>query len=236
MQVWNVLHAARWKYRTQNLAKKSGHHRQLCRAISSQRRHVSTIGKNLLSSNISYTCPRNNFGPLTAEIGSVIWGTPPNLNGFRVLAALLHGTLVLGVNQTLRRHLYSAGRPSRWALSHILFFCFFLFVCHSDISGTAERICAKYREDVFGSWLGKVWMSMSLRPKRKNCWVIPIDSAWLGVRRTPDAASSSRRYHCVAAAGWWGDGNARWRRLECGLCSSSFIFSLVFPLSFLAAD
>ena len=29
MQVWNVLHAARWKYRTQNIAKNSpsGHHR-----------------------------------------------------------------------------------------------------------------------------------------------------------------------------------------------------------------
>jgi len=26
-----------------------------------------------------------------------------NFNGFRVLAALLHGTLVVGVNQTLRR-------------------------------------------------------------------------------------------------------------------------------------
>jgi len=39
---------------------------QLCRAISSQLRHVSTIGKNLLSSNISSTCPHNmvNFGPL----------------------------------------------------------------------------------------------------------------------------------------------------------------------------
>ena len=39
---------------------------QLCRAISSQVRHVSTIGKNLLSSNISSTCPHNmvNFRPL----------------------------------------------------------------------------------------------------------------------------------------------------------------------------
>jgi len=44
-----------------------------------------------------------NFGPLMAEIGSVIWGTPPNVNGFRVLAALLRGTLVVGVSQTLRR-------------------------------------------------------------------------------------------------------------------------------------
>ena len=66
---------------------------QLCRAISSQLRHVSTIGKNLLSSNTSSICPDNmvNFGPLTAEIGSTIWGTPANFNWFRVLAALLHG-------------------------------------------------------------------------------------------------------------------------------------------------
>ena len=73
---------------------------QLCRAISSQ-----LIGKNVLSSNISSTCPHNmvHFGPLAAEIGPVVWGTPPNFNGFRVLAALLHDILVVGVSQTLRR-------------------------------------------------------------------------------------------------------------------------------------
>ena len=78
---------------------------QLCRAISSQLRHVSTIGKNLLSSNISSTCPHNmvNFGPLAAEIISLVWGTPGNFNGFRVLAALLVGTPVLGISQTLWR-------------------------------------------------------------------------------------------------------------------------------------
>ena len=61
---------------------------QLCRAISSQLRHVSTIGKNLLSSCTCSTCPDNmvNFGLLTA-----VWGTPTNFNGFCVLAALLHG-------------------------------------------------------------------------------------------------------------------------------------------------
>jgi len=32
-----------------------------------------------------------------AEIGSVVWGTPVYLSGFRV------GTLVVGVSQTLRR-------------------------------------------------------------------------------------------------------------------------------------
>jgi len=36
--------------------------------------------------------------PLAAEMSSSVWGTPANFNGFRVLAALLHG-----VSQTLRR-------------------------------------------------------------------------------------------------------------------------------------
>ena len=66
---------------------------QVSRAISSQLRHLSTIGKNLLSSNTFSTRPVNmvNFGPLTAEIDSGVWGTPTNFNGFCVLAALLHG-------------------------------------------------------------------------------------------------------------------------------------------------
>jgi len=52
----------------------------------------------------SSTCPHNivNFGPLAAEIGSGVWGAPTNFNGFRVLAALLHGTPAVGVSQTLR--------------------------------------------------------------------------------------------------------------------------------------
>ena len=54
------------------------------------------------------------LGQLTAKIGSLVWGTPENFNGFRVLAALLYGTLVVGVSQAVAlnrgRHLYSAGR------------------------------------------------------------------------------------------------------------------------------
>jgi len=44
-----------------------------------------------------------NFGPLAAEIGLPVWGTPANFNGFRVLAALLIGSQVVSVSQTLRR-------------------------------------------------------------------------------------------------------------------------------------
>ena len=59
---------------------------------SSELRHVSTIGKNLLSSNIFPTCLYNmvNFGLLAAETVSLVWGTESraNVNGFRVLASL----------------------------------------------------------------------------------------------------------------------------------------------------
>jgi len=67
--------------------------------------HIDNQKKNLLSFNISSTCPYNmvNLGLLAAEIVLLVLGAPANFNGFRVLAALLHGTPVLGVSQTLQR-------------------------------------------------------------------------------------------------------------------------------------
>ena len=129
MQVWNVLHAARCKCRTQKSRQKSpsGHHPTILSGyIFATKACIDNRKKNLLSSNISPTCHHNmvNFGPLAVEILSLVWGTRGNFNGFRVLAALLHGTVVVGVSQTAAfnrgRHLYSAGRPRRWALAHIL--------------------------------------------------------------------------------------------------------------------
>ena len=71
----------------------------------------------MLSSNMSSRCLHKmaKIGLLTAEIGPVVWGTPADFNGLRVLAALLHSQTA-ALNR--ERHLYSAGRPSRWA--HIL--------------------------------------------------------------------------------------------------------------------
>ena len=104
------------------------HHCTIYRALSSQLRHLSTVGKkNLLRSNTSSTCPDNmvhirptnswdRFGSLghpckfqrVLRLGSVTAqhsssGRQPNF------AELNRG-----------RHLYLAGRPSRWALAHIL--------------------------------------------------------------------------------------------------------------------
>jgi len=101
MQVWNLLHAARW-----NTGDAKNRHlgsiAQSCRAISSHLRHLLTIGKNLLNSNTSCTCSHNmvNFDPLTAEICWRVWSTPANFIRFRVLASLLHRRRSTEVNKT----------------------------------------------------------------------------------------------------------------------------------------
>jgi len=94
-----MLHAARWKYRTQK-SPFWHHHTSLSGYIFGTKACIDNW-KNLLNSNTSSTCPDDmvHFGPLTAEIRWRVWGTPANFNGFRVLAALLHGTLLVGVSQ-----------------------------------------------------------------------------------------------------------------------------------------
>ena len=105
MQVWNVLHVARWKYRTQKWRKKSpsGHYcKTLSGCIFATKAHIDNRRKNLWYSNT--TCPHTMvyFGPLVAEICWRVWGIPANFNGFCVSAELRHGTLVVGVSQTSR--------------------------------------------------------------------------------------------------------------------------------------
>jgi len=125
MHVWNLLYAARWKYRTQKWCKKSLSC-QYFTTILSQLRHVSTIRKKLVKQqylihrslqygefrrtsgwdrfvSLGHPCKFQRvlrLGSVTAQHSS-IWRQPN-------FAALNRG-----------RHLYSAGRPSRWALAHI---------------------------------------------------------------------------------------------------------------------
>jgi len=98
---------------------------QICQAISLQLWYVSTIGKIFLSSNISSICLHNvvNFGPLAAEILSLVCRTPANFNWFRVLASLLQRRRSTEVNQTLHyvwpslalvRYIYTFGISCPW--------------------------------------------------------------------------------------------------------------------------
>jgi len=83
----------------------SGHHRTtLSGYIFANKAHIDNREKNLLNNNISPTCPDNmvNFSLLVPEIILLVWGTPANFNQIHILAALLHGTQVVGVSQILR--------------------------------------------------------------------------------------------------------------------------------------
>jgi len=100
-----VPRAARWKCTTPKIAIRAPSHNFVGLGYIFATKARIDNRKKMLSSNISSRCPHNmvNFGPLAAEIGSGVWGTPANFNGFRVLAALLHGSQVVSVSQTLRR-------------------------------------------------------------------------------------------------------------------------------------
>ena len=66
-----------------------------------------------------------NFGPLTAEIRSEVWGTPANFNGFRVLASLLHRRRSMEVNQTLHNVCPSHGLVRHIYILGTVFYCWY---------------------------------------------------------------------------------------------------------------
>jgi len=101
---------------------------QFCLAISLQLRHVSTIGKkNLLNSNVSPTCLHSmvNLRLTSSWDPLACLGHPSK---FQLVARL--GSVTARHSSSGRQpkfvalntghHLHSEGRPSCWALAHIL--------------------------------------------------------------------------------------------------------------------
>jgi len=77
MNVWNVLHAARWKYSTQKI-RKTRTIAQICRGISPQVRHVSTIGGKVIKQQYLLQISRQ-YGELRRTNGwdrLASWGHP----------------------------------------------------------------------------------------------------------------------------------------------------------------
>jgi len=130
MQVWNLLQAARWKHRTQK-NRYLDTIAQLCRTISSQLRHISTIGKKLVKQQyVLYMCPQYGERRRTSgwdQLTSL--GYPCKFQLVSRLGSVTARNQVVGVSQTAAlnrgQHLYSAGRPSRWALAHISSYIYF---------------------------------------------------------------------------------------------------------------
>ena len=132
MQVWNVLHAARWKIQDaknrQKFAIWAPSHNVVGLYLRNTKKHRQSE-KNLLNSNISSRCPHSmaNFVPLTAEIGLPVWGTPANFNRFCIMASLLQRRRSPEANQTLH-DLWSSPRLVHyihfWGLLPLMEFCY----------------------------------------------------------------------------------------------------------------
>jgi len=132
-----------------------GHHRTtLSGYIFATKEHIDNR-KNLLNSNISHTCSHNmvNFRPLTAEICWRVWGTPSKFQRVSRLDSVTARYSSSGRQSNFAalnrgRHLYSAGRPSRWALAHILVLSIFLGHAISDTCNVWHSIVI-FSESVF---------------------------------------------------------------------------------------
>jgi len=63
--------------------------------IFTTKTHIDNREKLVKQQYLLQMSPHNmvNFGPLAAEIGPVVWRTPGNFNGFRILAALTYWTV-----------------------------------------------------------------------------------------------------------------------------------------------
>jgi len=140
---------------------------QLCRDISSQLRHVSTIGNNVIkqqylphmSSQYAELRPTSGWDLLTSlghpckfqrvsRLGSV---TARHSSSGRQPTALLNRG----------RHLYSAWRPSHWALAHILVNIKILWLFHHYIfrphNSTTLCFIKKTSQYIFYHSSGKSW-------------------------------------------------------------------------------
>ena len=121
MQVWNVQHAARLKYRMQKIAKNSPsrHHCTiLSGCIFRSKAHIDNRKKTVkqqyflnMSSQYGELRPTNGWALLASL------GYPCKFQRVsRLGSVILHGTLVLGVSQTLRR--WTQGATYIWQGGH----------------------------------------------------------------------------------------------------------------------
>ena len=123
-----MLHAARCKCRTQKSRQKSpsGHHpTSLSGSIFATKACIDNRKKLVKQQYVLHMHPQ--YGELrptiAAEISLPVWGTPANFNGFRVLAALLHGSQVQREPNCAElnrgRHLCSAGHWPTFLALHL---------------------------------------------------------------------------------------------------------------------
>jgi len=137
MLVWNLLHATRWKCGTQKSYQKSpsAHHSTtLSSYIFATMAHIDNHKKLVKQQYVLHMFPQ--YGELRPTNGWDRSGSlrqPCKFQRLSRLGSVTARHLVVGVSLTAAlnrgRHLCSAGRPSRWALAHILVLQFINVMC-----------------------------------------------------------------------------------------------------------
>jgi len=151
MQVWNVLHAARWKFRTQKWRKKSpsGYHRTtLSGYIFATKVCIDNRKKKFVKQQylLHMSSQYGELSPTSGWDRFVSLGHPSKFQRLSRLDSVTarHSSSGRQPNfAALSRgcHLYSAGRPSRWALAHILVILLsqhFCEPCHFILKGCTD--------------------------------------------------------------------------------------------------
>jgi len=102
-----------------------------------------------------------NFGPLTAKIGSVVWATPTNFNGFRILPSLLQRRRSPEANQTLHdlwpspglvHYIYILGALAPEGIFTVAKFTLHPSLAFSYIASVTARHSSSGRQPNFVAW------------------------------------------------------------------------------------
>ena len=157
-----MLQAARWKYRMQKIAKNlpsADHRTTLLGYIFTAKACIDNRTK-MLKSNTSSTCP--HYGELQPTNG---WDWFVSLGysskfqqvshlGFVTARHSSNGRQLNFAALNRERQLYSAGRPSRWALAHILVWYIIHCIHTTTVSWLLHRsICAGQLQSRNGGFL-----------------------------------------------------------------------------------
>ena len=124
MQVWNMLHVARWKYRTQKSAICSPSHNfvgyifptKAC--INNQKKLVKQLQNLHMSSQYSELQPTSSWDQL-ASLGHLI-----KFHWALCLGFIIFATWSIAFNRG--HHVHLAWWPSRWVSAHILILQFLI--------------------------------------------------------------------------------------------------------------
>jgi len=151
MQVWNVLHAARWKCRTQKSGQKSpsGHHRTtLSSYLFATKARIDNRKKVVRQQYLPHIS--SQYGELRPTSG---WdrfgclGHPSKFQrvsrpGFVTARHSSSGRQPNFAALNRGRHRYSSGRPSRWALAHILVRSKIVHIFHTCVWSHVQALVA----------------------------------------------------------------------------------------------